>query len=110
MLVHKRKRARAHFIASARVYASCARICARIFMKIWLLVDYYLMSISLKFHKDPSFCWEDIHEIMLNMHVSCIHAFAKFEYTLVHVFASCKRKYAQIFPKQISVAYYSVIN
>ena len=82
----------------------------RNFAQIVLIVRYYVITLSFKFHKDPSFCWEDIHEIMLNMHVSCIHAFAKFEYTLVHVFASSKRKYAQIFPKKISVAYYSVIN
>ena len=42
------------FIASARAYGSCARIYAPIFMKI-LVVNYYLMNLSFKFHKDPSF-------------------------------------------------------
>ena len=56
----RRKRARAHFIASVHVYALCARIFPQILMKIWLVVDYYLMSISLKFHKDPSFRRGDI--------------------------------------------------
>ena len=46
------KDARAHFIASARVYASCVHIRARIFMKIWLVVEY---KYEYKFHKDPSF-------------------------------------------------------
>ena len=39
---------------SAHVFTSCARIFARIFMKIWLVVKYYLMNISFKFHKDQS--------------------------------------------------------
>ena len=39
---------RAHFITSARVYASWARIFARIFMKIWLVVKYYLMNIKIR--------------------------------------------------------------
>ena len=48
-----------------RVFASCARACifARIFMKIWLVVKYYLMNISFKFHKDPSFHWRDMAKI-----------------------------------------------
>ena len=45
----------AHFITSARVYASWACIFARIFMKIWLGVKYYLMNIRFKFHNDLSF-------------------------------------------------------
>ena len=43
------------FDVSARIYASCARIFARIFMKIWLVVKYYFINISFKFHKDLSF-------------------------------------------------------
>ena len=34
------------FDVSARIYASCARIFARIFMKIWLVVKYYFANIS----------------------------------------------------------------
>ena len=45
-----RKRARAHFIASGRVYEQ--RIFARIFLNIWLVRNKYLMSMSFKFHKD----------------------------------------------------------
>ena len=44
----------------APVYTSCMRIFARIFMKIWLVVEYYLMNISFNFHKDLSFRWEDM--------------------------------------------------
>ena len=54
------KRARARFIASARVYDSCALICAQIFLKCLLVVYYYLLSLSFKFHKDPSYHWGDI--------------------------------------------------
>ena len=43
------------FDVSACIYASCARIFARIFMKIWLVVKYYFINISFKFHKDLSF-------------------------------------------------------
>ena len=50
----------AHFIASTRVYNYCVPNCAQIFSKIFLVVNYYLMSLSLKYHKAPSFCWEDI--------------------------------------------------
>ena len=44
------------------LFDSWARIFARIFMKIWL-VKYYLMNISFKFHKDPSFHWGDMAKI-----------------------------------------------
>ena len=47
---------------------------------------------------------------MLNMHARGINAFSKFSYTFVHVFALCAHEYAQIFPKNFSVAHYSVIN
>ena len=48
-----RKRARARFIASARVYNSCARIYAPIFMKFFLVVSQCLINLSFKFRKDP---------------------------------------------------------
>ena len=75
-------------------------------MKIVLIVHYYVITLSLKFNKDPSFCWGDMHKILLNMHARGIYACAKFQYTRVHVFASC----ACILPKKILVAHYSVIN
>ena len=55
-----RKQARSRQIARARVYDSCARVRAQIFMKQNLLITLYLMRKSLKFRKDPSFRWEDI--------------------------------------------------
>ena len=42
------------------IYASCVCVCARIFTKNLLIILYYLMNISLKFHKDPSFRCGDI--------------------------------------------------
>ena len=42
------------------IYASCVCVCARIFTKNHLIIPYYLMNISLKFHKDPSFRYGDI--------------------------------------------------
>ena len=46
--------------ARAHVYASCARMCARIFTKKLLMILYYLVNRSLEFHKDRSFFSGDI--------------------------------------------------
>ena len=43
---------RACFIAIARIYDSCARICARIFMTFLLVVNYYLVRLSFKCQAD----------------------------------------------------------
>ena len=51
----RRNRARTGFIKTAQVYASCARADGRIFKKKLLVVDYYLRSVTLKFHTDPNF-------------------------------------------------------
>ena len=69
-------------------------------------VHFYVMTLILKFHKDLSFCWGDMCKITLNMHARAINACAKFQYTRVHVFASC----AQIFTKFFLVVHYSVIS
>ena len=53
-------RAHARFMASARVYNSCARIYAPIFMKFFLVVSQCLINLSFKFRKDPSFRCGDI--------------------------------------------------
>ena len=47
--VSSRQNARVH------IYASSVRVCARIVTIILLIIFYYLMNISLKFYKDPSF-------------------------------------------------------
>ena len=54
-----RRNARAHF------YTSWARVCARIFMKNFLIILYYVMNVSLKFYKDPSFRCGDIFKTVL---------------------------------------------
>ena len=59
MLVSSRQNARAH------VYASCARVYARIFTKINLTILYYLMNKSLKFHKDGRLRCRDICKTIL---------------------------------------------
>ena len=51
--------------ASAHIYASCMCVCARIFTKNLLIILYCLMNISLKFHKDRSFCCRDICKTVL---------------------------------------------
>ena len=55
-----RKCAHARFAASVRVFGSYARVRARIFTKKNLVVKFYLVNLSLKFRKDPSFRWGDI--------------------------------------------------
>ena len=57
--VSSRQNARGH------VYASCACVCARIFTKIFVVVLYYLMNLSFKFHKDRSFRCRDICKTIL---------------------------------------------
>ena len=46
--------------ARAHVFASCAPVSARIFMKNLLMIFYYIIDINLKFHKDRSFRCGDI--------------------------------------------------
>ena len=67
----------------ADTYASCARICARIFTKNHLMILYYLMKISLKFHNDLSFRCGDICKTILtfknhqfSMYLAYFHTFA----------------------------------
>ena len=45
------------------VFASCARVCARIFTKFFLVAHYFVMSLSFKFHKDLIIRWGDICQI-----------------------------------------------
>ena len=55
-----RKGVRARQNAKARVYGSYACVRAQIFTKKHLVVISYLMSLSFKFCKDPTFRWGDI--------------------------------------------------
>ena len=55
-------------------------------MKIVLIVHYYVMTLSVKFHKDLIFCCGDICKITLNMQERGINAHAKSLHTHVHVF------------------------
>ena len=62
---HGAKRALTHFIAYECVYASCVHLGAWIFTKIVVVVHYYHMSLSSKFHRDPFVCSQDICIIIL---------------------------------------------
>ena len=61
------KRARACFIATARVYGSDARICAWIFMKFETKVHKIVIDHHIKFHKDQSFGCGDICKTKLTL-------------------------------------------
>ena len=63
--VNVRARVSSRQTARAHVYASCARVWARIFTKFFFVVDYYLMNLSFKFHRDQSFCCRDICKTIL---------------------------------------------
>ena len=60
----RHKCAHTGFIVPVQVYASCIHMCQQILMKFFLGVKVYLMSLSLKFHKDLSFCCGDIFKII----------------------------------------------
>ena len=92
------------------IYASCAHVITWNFTKLVLVVHYYAMTLSLKFHKDLSFCCGDMRKIVLNMHARGINANANFQYTRVHVFASCARVCAQTFTKIFLVVHYSFMS
>ena len=69
--------------ARAHVYVSCSRVSARIFTKNYLRILYYLMKISLKFHKNLSFRCGDISKTILtfknhqfSMYLAYFHTFA----------------------------------
>ena len=60
-------KAHTRFIASVRVYNSCARIFARIFMKFKILALKIVFDHHMKFHKDPSFHCGDICKTILTL-------------------------------------------
>ena len=51
--------------ALAQIFALCAPVCGRILTKNQQIILYYLMNISLKFYKDPSFHCGDICKMVL---------------------------------------------
>ena len=81
----KQKRAHvcqcAHQNVRKHIYASCAHVITWNFTKLVLVVHYYAMTLSLKFHKDLSFCCGDMPKITLNMHARGINA--NFRYTFL---------------------------
>ena len=81
-----RARVLSRWNARAHTYALCTCICARIFMKNHLVILYYLMSTSIKFHKDLSFCCGDICKTILTFKN---HQFSMY-FAYFHIFAPPK--------------------
>ena len=52
--------------ARAHVFASCAPVSARIFMKNLSMIFYYIIDMNLKFHKDRSFRCGDTYKTILS--------------------------------------------
>ena len=92
------------------IYALCAHVITWSFTKLVLVVHYYARTLSLKFHKDLSFCCGYTRKIVLNMHARGINANANFQYTHEHVFASCVGVCTQIFTKIFLVVHYSFMS
>ena len=74
---------RAHVSSRAHVYAFCEHVCVWIFTKNLLVIVYYLMNKSIKFHKDRSFRCGDIFKTILtfknhqfSMYFAYIYSFA----------------------------------
>ena len=68
------------------IYASWVCVCAQIFTKNYLMILYYLMKISLKFHKDLNFCCGDICKTILTFKN---HQFSMY-FAYFHIFAPPK--------------------
>ena len=66
-LTHDKTCVRA-FLTRARVCVQCAEI----FMNVFDVVNYYFMTLSRKFHKDPSFDCGNIGKIKLTFCNQCI--------------------------------------
>ena len=78
-----RARVLSRWNARAHTYVLCTRMCARIFTKNHMMIPYYLMNMSLKFHKDLSFRCGDICKTILtfknhqfSMYFAYFHSFA----------------------------------
>ena len=67
------------------IYASCTHVVTWNFTNIVLIVHYYVMTLSFKFGKDPSFWCRDICKIMLSMHARGINACAHFQFVCMHM-------------------------
>ena len=75
----RRENVRARRNVRAHVYAPCGRFCTWIFTKFFAVNLYYLMSLSLKFHKDRSFGYRNIWKtILTSVWSSIINVFSIF--------------------------------
>ena len=57
----------AHVLSRVRGFDSCARICARIFMKLKTLAHKIVIDHHIEFHEDPSFGCGDISKTLLTL-------------------------------------------
>ena len=93
--------------ARAHVYASCARICAQICTKNLLMILYYLMNKSLKFHKDRSFrCWDICKTILtfvLFLIFSCIFHIFKIWASKFHKYRKLQIGYLEFWKPNIKM-------
>ena len=108
-LVSKRKCA--HMVQNelTHIYALGTHVFTQNFTKIVLIVHFYVMTLSLKFHKDPSFCCRDICKIKLNMQARSINACAHVLTCVCgHFRFVCKCMWTDLYQK-VLMAHYSVM-
>ena len=96
--------------ARTHVYASCTRVCVRIFTKIFVVVLYHLMNLSIKFHKDRSFRCRDICKTILTYLQNVRARVSSRQNARGYVYASCARVCPRIFTKIFVVVLYYLIN
>ena len=104
--VNVRARVSSRQTARAHVYASCARVWARIFTKFYFVVHYYLMNLSFKFHKDRSFHCGDIRKPILTLKN---HKFSMY-FAYFHSFAPSKSRWitTESLLKSLEIRYQNV--
>ena len=83
MHVHKSKtRACTFYRGKTCTHTFLTRACPCVHGSLWkknMVVNYYLINLSLKFHKDPSFGWVDIGKIKLTF---CNQYFSMYFYNI----------------------------
>ena len=66
-------------------FANISATKARIFMKFYMVVNYYLLTLSVEFHEDP---WINARARVVNMHTPIL--------SRVWVFTTCERVFVHV--------------
>ena len=87
----RHKPVRAHFAARVSENASCTPMCTQIFTKLIVVVQKYHISLSFKFHEDPSFGCGDIFKTIMTFVWSLIfYVFCIFSNLSIKIPSKCE--------------------